>query len=147
MQNLSKKKLILLVISFSIIIMVILYTVIENKHISEVRQRLENDKQQAVITEMNKTPTTSDLKINSSTSNIDGDYIYINGSVSNMSSHKAIKYFEVGIKFYDIGGKVIDSDYTNDGIKLSPGETRKFEIMHKYDKSMTTFSLFIQDVS
>lgn len=42
----------------------------------------------------------------------DGNYIYIPGSVTNVSFGKMISYFEVEAKFCDSKGKVIDSDWT-----------------------------------
>ena len=75
-----------------------------------------------------------------------GSYIYIKGSVTNVSRSKTIRYFEVEAKFCDNSGKVIDSDWTNDSEDLEPGETRKFEIMHKYSKDEKDIRLSVKDV-
>ena len=109
---------------------------------------IENYKYEKVVQEYKSTPTTSDIRINEDwETEKDGNYIYISGSVTNESSSKTISYFEVEAKFYDSKGNVIDSDWTNDGDDLEPNETRRFEIMHKYDSSYDGVRLFIKDVN
>lgn len=75
---------------------------------------------------------------------IDGDYAYITGRVKNVSD-KPISYFEIRVDYLDDDGNVLDSDYTNDGLKLNPGEQRSFEIMSKVD-SFKDYSLSIGQI-
>lgn len=115
-----------------------------NKAISDS----EDYQQQKQLEEYLTTPTKYDLKINrdwsTSTRN---DYIYIKGTVTNTSSTKTINYYEIEAKFIDRTGKVIDSDYTNDASSLGPGESRKFEIMHKRPTYYRTIKLSVKKVS
>jgi len=123
-------------------------TISEQKKMSDAKQAIEDYKYEKAVQEYKSSPTTSDLRVNSDwTQKKSGNYIYINGSVTNTSSSKIINYFEVEAKFYDSKGNVIDSDWTNDGDKLEPGESRKFEIMHKYDSSVDAIRLSIKDVN
>ena len=123
-------------------------TISEQKKMNDIKQAKEDYKYEKKVQEYKSTPTTSDLKVNSDwTQKKSGNYIYINGSVTNTSSSKTISYFEVEAKFYDSKGNVIDSDWTNDGADLEPGESRKFEIMHKYDSNVNDIRLSIKDVN
>ncbi len=79
------------------------------------------------------------------TGKIKDGYIYITGRVKNISDTD-IEYFEVVCKFLDKDGQVLDSDYTNDGLMLKPGEMREFEIMHKYKSEYDSYSLSIGDI-
>lgn len=120
----------------------------EQKKVQDTKQAIENYKYEKAVQEYKSTPTTSDIRINENwETEKDGNYIYISGSVTNESSSKTISYFEVEAKFYDSKGNVIDSDWTNDGDDLEPNETRRFEIMHKYDSSYDGVRLFIKDVN
>lgn len=122
-------------------------TISEQKKMSDTKQAIEDYKYEKAVQEYKSTPTTSDLRVNSDwTQKKSGNYIYINGSVTNTSSSKTISYFEVEAKFYDSKGNVIDSDWTNDGDELEPGESRNFEIMHKYDSSVDDIRLSVKDV-
>lgn len=132
----------------SVIVIILGYTFVNSVNISNTKQEIKANKYSNALQEQLSKPSTFDLRVNSGwTKEKDGNYIYIKGSVTNISSTKTISYFEVGAKFYDSRGNVIDSDYTNDGTDLSPGETRKFEIMHKYDSSEKDVILTIQKVS
>lgn len=73
-----------------------------------------------------------------------GDYIYINGKIRNVSN-SIVTYFEVRVDFMDDIGQVLDSDYTNDGLTLNPGDMREFEIMHRLI-NYKTYKLSIGDV-
>ncbi len=66
--------------------------------------------------------------------------------MTNTSLSKTISYFEVEAKFYDDYGNVIDSDWTNDSKDLEPGDTRQFEIMHRYNSDEKDIRLSIKDV-
>lgn len=123
-------------------------TISEQHKMKDAKQAIEDYKYEKALQEYISTPTTSDLRVNSDwTQEVKRNYIYINGSVTNTSSSKTISYFEVEAKFYDSNGNVIDSDWTNDGDDLEPGETRKFEMMHKYDSSISRTKLSIKDVN
>jgi len=79
------------------------------------------------------------------TREIRGDYIYINGSVKNVSNSD-INYFEVRVDFKDEDGNVLDSNYTNDRLTLKPGDKREFEIMHRWNDDYAKYQLSIGDV-
>jgi hypothetical protein len=89
---------------------------------------------------------TKKLEIQSEyTDKVKGDYIYITGRVKNISDTN-ISYFEVRCDFLDDDKKVLDSDYTNNGLTLKSGEMREFEIMHKYSNKYKNYKLSIGDV-
>lgn len=92
------------------------------------------------------TPAVSDLSISSNwTTRTSGNYIYIEGTVQNNSSKDA-RYYEIGVKFLDRNGKVVDTDWTN-GTDLDAGDSQRFEVMHKKDFSYTDIQLYIKEVS
>lgn len=123
-------------------------TLLEKKKMNDARKAIEEYKYEKAIAEYKATPITSDLKINSDwTQEKRGGYIYIKGSVTNVSRSKTISYFKVEAKFYDNKGKMIDSDWTNDATDLEPSETRKFEIMYKYDTNIYDIGLSVKEVS
>lgn len=76
---------------------------------------------------------------------IKGNYVYITGRVKNVSDSD-ISYFEIRVDFLDNEGNVLDSDYTNDGLTLKPGEMREFEIMHRWSDDYKKYSLSIGNV-
>ena len=76
---------------------------------------------------------------------IRGDYVYIIGRVKNVND-KDIRYFEVRIDFKDSDGKILHTDYTNDGLTLKPNAMREFEIMSKWNDEYQKYSLSIGDV-
>lgn len=92
-------------------------------------------------------PTIKDLKITNSQWKKKGDYVYIDGVVKNVSKNRTINYFEVEANFYDEYGDVIDSDWTNDGDELAPGESRPFDMMHKYNYKTENIRLSVREVS
>ncbi len=119
----------------------------EKRKVAENRKEIENYKYNKAVEEYRSTPRVSDLRINSDwTKEKDRNYIYIKGSVTNTSLSKTISYFEVEAKFYDDYGNVIDSDWTNDSKDLEPGDTRQFEIMHRYNSDEKDIRLSIKDV-
>lgn len=62
---------------------------------------------------------------------VDGEYDHIRGAVKN-ESKKPVQYWAVTAKFVRKGSEtVVDSAYTNDGQLLLPGESKRFEIMHR----------------
>lgn len=148
-RNPKNKGVIVTIIAVVIVFAIIIGFALSNEmSIINTKQSIEDNKYQKALQEQLSTPTIFDLRVNSGwTNEIDGDYIYIKGSVTNISSSKTISYYEVGAKFYDSMGNVVDSDYTNDGTELSPGETRQFDMMHKYDSNVKNIKLSIQKVS
>ena len=92
------------------------------------------------------TPTTGDLTILSDwTTRTSRNYLYIEGTVKNTSS-KDVRYYEIGVKFLDRSGNVVDTDWTN-GTDLDAGDSQRFEIMHKKDISYSNIRLYIKEVS
>lgn len=92
------------------------------------------------------TPTTSDLRINSGWRHyVDGNYIYVEGTVTNKSD-KDISYYEIKAEYLDIFDNVVTTDWTN-GSRLGPGETQDFSIMHKTSSKIHDVKLSIQEVS
>lgn len=120
---------------------------LEQSKMNQTRKDIENYKYSKSLQEYRNTPTISDLTINSNwTTDHRGNYVYIKGTVTNNSSSKTISYFKIMAKFYDSYGNVINSDWTNDGDDLSPGETRPFEIMHRYDTNEVNIKLLVDEV-
>lgn len=123
------------------------YTIHENTKFSNMKQTMQTDQVNKEMENLASKPLTSDLEIESGWKwRVDGDYIYIDGSVKNISE-KTINYFEVGASFLNYDGNILDSDYTNDAQPLLPDTSRKFEIMHKNDSNYNKVSLCIQKVS
>ena len=121
----SKKLFISIIIVAFVAVIGIGLTITEQKKINDTRKEIEDYKYNKALEEYRNTPTKFDMKIN----------------------NNWINYFEVEAKFYDSHGNVINSDWTNDGEELGPGESRKFEIMHKYSSDEKDIRLFIKDVS
>ena len=125
----------------------IIFFISEKNSIYNARKEIQENKYNKELAEYRNKPTISDIKVNSDwTTRKSGSYIYITGSVTNTSSTKTISYYEVEAKFYDSFGNIIDSDWTNDGDDLEPGESRKFEIMHKYSYDEEDIRLSIKEV-
>ncbi len=122
-------------------------SVSEKGKIEKNKRDIENYKYKKAVEEYKSTPSTYDLIVNGDwTQEKDGNYIYIKGSVTNISTSKTISYYEVEAKFYDGMGNVIDSDWTNDSRDLEPGETRQFEMMHKYNSDEKKTILSVKEV-
>lgn len=91
------------------------------------------------------TPTTSDVRIDSGwRCYIDGNYIYVEGTVTNKSS-KDISYYEIKAEYCDSYGNVVTTDWTN-GTRLGPGETQDFSIMHKKNSQIRDVKMSVQEV-
>jgi hypothetical protein len=143
----SKKHIYIIIACCLLLVCGIGYAVHENTKLSNIKQTMQADQVNKEIEDLASKPLTSDLEIESGwTWRVDGDYIYVNGSVKNISE-KTINYFEVGASFLDSNGNVLDSDYTNSAQSLLPNTSRKFEIMHKNDSKYNKVSLCIQKVS
>lgn len=103
----------------------------------------------------NKTTLTSNQPSNTSTLSlvivddwkwdVKQDYSYIKGSVKNTGT-TPIKYFKVVAKYKDESRNVLDSDYTNSGETILPGEQKQFEIMHKNNDKFKYVSLDIEEI-
>jgi len=117
------------------------------KKIIDTRKGIENYENNKALEENPNTPTTSDLIINSDWKpEKRGNYIHIKGTVTNTSNSRTISYFEIEAKFYNNSGIVLDSEWTNDADDLAPGESRKFEIMHKFNSDEKDIQLSIREV-
>ena len=46
----------------------------------------------------------------------------------------------------DSNGNVLDTDYTNSGETIRPGNQKEFEIMHRVDNEYTKVRIFINEV-
>lgn len=140
-------KLIILVIVIVVLVLTIIYLLKEIRNFEQTRKDIQDYKYNKSVNEYFSQPTTYDLKIEDGwTSEIKGNYIYINGSVKNISD-KTISYFKISSIFLDSGGNVVDSDWTNDGEEINPGESRKFEMMTKYNESFKSIKLEIKEVN
>jgi hypothetical protein len=85
------------------------------------------------ITEQPKStyqPKTTAMKIIKHTWDFERDYVYVTGSVEN-TGETNIRYFEVVVEYLDRNDRVIDSDYTNCGEIIKPGNQKTFEIISK----------------
>jgi hypothetical protein len=141
----SNKLLVPIIAGIVICAAVISIVAFEASKVYSIRQEKETAQMRRQLEEYLATPTTSDLLVNDTSDRTKGNYVYITGSVTNTSSTKTISYFEVGVKFYNSSGSVVDSDWTNDATDLKPGETRQFEIMHKKGV-FSRYSVFVQEV-
>jgi len=75
----------------------------------------------------------------------DGDYTYIKGRVKNISD-VSVDYFKLTAEYMDSNGNVLDTDYTNSGETIRPGNQKEFEIMHRVDNEYTKVKIFIDEV-
>ena len=76
----------------------------------------------------------------------DGNYTYIRGRVKN-TGNKTIRYFEVTAQYLDKNKNVLDTNYTNSGEKIRPGDSKEFEIMHRHNSEYEYVSIFVEEVS
>lgn len=144
-RRIPKQKIIIaVVITFVAIVSII--SIVEAKKFSDSRKSVENDRNTRIYEDYISTPTTSDIEIEDGwTWDVDGDYIKIEGSVSNISD-KTISYYEVTAEFLDSNDNAIDTDWTN-GSDVSPNSSSKFDMMYKYDRRIKNVRLKITDVS
>ena len=140
----SLKRAITYLIGF-VLIVVAIVTVHEQMQLKKQQDAIKIGQYERAVEEYRTTPTTSDIEINPGWRHyIKGDYIYIEGSVKN-SSNKEIRYYEIGIKFLDNQGNVVDFSYTN-GSNLGPGEAQEFSTMHKNNSKYCEIRLYIKEV-
>lgn len=129
-----------------LVIIVIVGMFKETSAIQKQQDEIIQGRYERALEEQRNTPSTSDLTINQDWSHRrDGKYIYITGTVSNNST-KDINYYEIGVRFFDASGNVVDTDYTN-GLDLEAGDSRQFEIMHKANVNYSQISLYVKDVN
>ena len=138
----------LLLIAVIVIACISLIVIIskEQKELIKQREGIEYYRYQKETDERRNTPTLYDISILPEwTSHIKGNYVYIEGTVKN-TSKKQIRYYEIGVRFYNSSGSVVDTDWTN-GSDIAPGDSQKFEIMHKNDESFTNVKLYVKEVN
>ncbi len=141
----NQAKAVIIVISV-VVIGIFGYLIYENVLFNNRKQEMQESRMEKALEEYANTPVTSDLRIMNWTKHRSGDYIYINGTVRNISS-KTIRYFRIDAKFLDSQGNIIDSDYTNDGQELEPNESREFDMMHKYNYRIDDIRLSVSEVN
>lgn len=76
---------------------------------------------------------------------VDDHYDYVRGSVINKSS-RTVRYWKVTAHFYDKGGSIIDSQYTNALETLLPGASKRFEIMHAHLPEAKKVTVEVEEV-
>ena len=141
----NQKKLIFCLIGL-VIIVVSAITIHEHLQFKNQQEAIAISQHKKAVKDYKTTPTVSDIEIVPGWKDyVKGNYIYIEGSVRN-SSQKKIRYYEIGIKFLDAQGNVIDSTYTN-GIDLDPGELQEFDSMHKNNLRYSKVELYVKKVS
>lgn len=140
----SSKKTIVYLIGLVLIIVAFL-TLHEQMLLRRQQDAIKEGQYKRAIEEYRTTPTTADIEIVPGWQHyVKGNYIYIEGSVKN-SSNKEIRYYEIGIKFLDNQGNVVDSSYTN-GSDLGSGESKEFSTMHKNNSKYSKIKLYIKEV-
>lgn len=148
-KSITKDKNMILAVAAVLLVLlgVIVIAVNDRKNIAETQDAIKDYRTQKYIEEEAAKPSVSDLYIDPSWKSYkDGNYLYIEGSVTNTSTTKEISYYEIGVKYYNSSGKVIDTDYTN-GVSLEPGDTQTFRIMHKYQYDMKDADVYVKEVN
>lgn len=129
-----------------VLIVVAVITLHEQMQLKEQQDAIQAGQYERVIKEYRATPTTSDIEIAPDWKHyLKGNYIYIEGSIKN-SSNKEIRYYEIGIKFLDNQGNVVDSSYTN-GSDLGAHESQEFSAMHQNNSKYSEIKLYIKKVN
>lgn len=102
---------------------------------------------QPVFEEVNQENYKRFLKVSDYTwdKSISENYSYIRGSVRN-NGDKTVRYFKVKASFLNSSYDVIDSDITIETERLSPGESKEFEIMHPNNSSYYTIRVEVDEV-
>lgn len=143
----SSPKLVIPVL-ISIIIIFILSALIIHEHQIFAAQQVAIEAYQAqkYLDELRNTPKTTDLTIDSGWSQkVNGNYIYIDGFVTNDSA-KYINYYEIGADFLDASGNIIDTDWTN-GTDIAAHSSQEFSFMHKRNSKYSQIHLYIKAVN
>lgn len=118
---------------------------IENIHLIRIRLFKKTNELHMQIKKIAKNINSNSLVI------IDGwtwitedNYTYVRGSVRNIGN-RAIKYFEVNVKYEDVNKNVLDSDFTNWNRKVQPGESKEFEIKHHINKNYKSIDISVSN--
>ena len=136
----------LLIVCIAAALLIVGGSVHELSQVKSQKDAIEQSKYDRALQEYLSTPTTGDLTILSDwTTRTSRNYLYIEGTVKNTSS-KDVRYYEIGVRFLDRSGNVVDTDWTN-GTNLNAGDSQRFEIMHKKDISYSNIRLYIKEVS
>ena len=136
----------LLIVCIAAALLIVGGSIHELSQVKSQKDAIEQSKYDRALQEYLSTPTTGDLTILSDwTTRTSRNYLYIEGTVKNTSS-KDVRYYEIGVKFLDRSGNVVDTDWTN-GTDLDAGDSQRFEIMHKKDISYSNIRLYIKEVS
>mgnify|MGYP006934530153 FL=1 len=136
----------LLIVCIAAALLIVGGSVHELSQVKSQKDAIEQSKYDRALQEYLSTPTTGDLTILSDwTTRTSRNYLYIEGTVKNNSS-KDVRYYEIGVKFLDRSGNVVDTDWTN-GTDLDAGDSQRFEIMHKKDISYSNIRLYIKEVN
>lgn len=85
------------------------------------------------------------LEIVKSSGEIDRPWITVTGTIKNTGTLPA-SYVKVRVDFVNTAGEVQDSDWTFavDSSPLHPGQSRNFEIMHRYTPGADRFRTYIE---
>ncbi len=73
------------------------------------------------------------------------NYSYVKGRVTNNGS-STVSYFSVTAQYKDATGQVLDTDFTNSGQDMGPGESKEFEIMHEVSPEYVSVSVSVDQV-
>lgn len=87
------------------------------------------------------------LTISNNTAKIDGDYIYVTGTVQNNSS-SPLSYIEIKVSYYNQDGEFLDTErtYVNSSDALLPEEQKSFEVMNQMvGEKYTNYKIEISD--
>ena len=142
----QKRNFFFICIVFVIALFVFGFALNDYNKLSDQQSAMSAARAQKEWEEYLSTPSTSDLRINSGWRHyVDGNYIYVEGTVTNKSD-KDISYYEIKAEYLDIFDNVVTTDWTN-GSRLGPGETQDFSIMHKASSKIYDVKLSIQEVS
>lgn len=72
------------------------------------------------------------------------NYAHVKGRVKNVSDRN-ITYFEVTAEFADDAGNILNTDYTNSGETIRPGNMKEFDIMHEMNSDYKKVRIFVND--
>lgn len=146
LRNSVSRTRIAVLISAAVSLTLIVLIALGGSALKKQQKAIDDSNRQKRINEVLNTPTTSDVVIHSDY-NIrqSGDYVYIDGTIENVSE-KNVRYYEIGIRFYDRNGTIVDTDMTN-GSNLGVGEMQTFSTMHRDSHNWSKVDLYIREVS
>lgn len=73
------------------------------------------------------------------------EWVYVRGTVGN-HGQKTVTYWKLAARFRDKAGVVIDTDYTNSAETLGPGQSKSFQIMHRFNPRFIDADVLIEEV-